>query len=79
MTASSLDDLDLVVRTMAKTIVDNEDYFAELDSIVGDGDFGYSLGMDGRWSRPTTTAGTGPTRARSSRRSASRCPARSAA
>ncbi len=43
MTASSLDDLDLVVRTMAKTIVDNADYFAQLDSIVGDGDFGYSL------------------------------------
>lgn len=43
MAASSLDDLDLVVMTMAKTIVDNADYFAQLDSIVGDGDFGYSL------------------------------------
>ncbi len=43
MTASSLDDLDLVIKTMAKTIVDNADYFAQLDSIVGDGDFGYSL------------------------------------
>jgi dihydroxyacetone kinase phosphoprotein-dependent L subunit len=43
MTDSSLDDLDLVIRTMAKTIVDNADYFAHLDSIVGDGDFGYSL------------------------------------
>jgi dihydroxyacetone kinase phosphoprotein-dependent L subunit len=40
---TSLDDLDLVVMTMAKTIVDNADYFAQLDSIVGDGDFGYSL------------------------------------
>jgi dihydroxyacetone kinase-like protein len=29
--------------TMANTIVDNADYFAQLDSIVGDGDFGYSL------------------------------------
>ena len=28
---------------MARTIVDNADYFAQLDSIVGDGDFGYSL------------------------------------
>jgi phosphoenolpyruvate---glycerone phosphotransferase subunit DhaL len=28
---------------MANTIVDNADYFAQLDSIVGDGDFGYSL------------------------------------
>jgi dihydroxyacetone kinase-like protein len=43
MAASSLDDLDLVVMTAAKTIVDNADYFAQLDSIVGDGDFGYSL------------------------------------
>jgi dihydroxyacetone kinase phosphoprotein-dependent L subunit len=38
-----MDDVDLVIRTMAKTIVDNADYFAQLDSIVGDGDFGYSL------------------------------------
>jgi dihydroxyacetone kinase-like protein len=43
MTDSSLDDLDLVIKTMAKTIVDNADYFAQLDSIVGDGDFGFSL------------------------------------
>jgi len=43
MAASSRDGLDLVVMTMAKTIVDNADYFAQLDSIVGDGDFGYSL------------------------------------
>lgn len=43
MTDSSLDDLDLVIKTMANTIVDNADYFAHLDSIVGDGDFGYSL------------------------------------
>jgi dihydroxyacetone kinase phosphoprotein-dependent L subunit len=41
--ATSRDDLDLVVMTMARTIVDNADYFAQLDSIVGDGDFGYSL------------------------------------
>jgi phosphoenolpyruvate---glycerone phosphotransferase subunit DhaL len=43
MAASSLGGLDLVVMTMANTIVDNADYFAQLDSIVGDGDFGYSL------------------------------------
>ena len=43
MTESSLDDLDLVLKTMAQTIVDNAVYFAQLDSIVGDGDFGYSL------------------------------------
>jgi dihydroxyacetone kinase phosphoprotein-dependent L subunit len=43
MTQASLDDLDLVLKTMASTIVDNAEYFAHLDSIVGDGDFGYSL------------------------------------
>jgi dihydroxyacetone kinase-like protein len=43
MAQASLDDLDLVLTTMAKTIVDNAEYFAHLDSIVGDGDFGYSL------------------------------------
>jgi dihydroxyacetone kinase-like protein len=43
MAMASLDDVDLVIKTMAKTIVDNAEYFAHLDSIVGDGDFGYSL------------------------------------
>ncbi len=43
MTQASLDDVDLVLKTMATTIVDNAEYFAHLDSIVGDGDFGYSL------------------------------------
>jgi dihydroxyacetone kinase-like protein len=64
MATSSLDDLDLVVRTMARTIVDNADYFAQLDSIVGDGDFGYSLrnGWEvvladyDSWDRPTVGA-----------------------
>lgn len=64
MATSSLDDLDLVIRTMSKTIVDNADYFAQLDSIVGDGDFGYSLrsgwevvlaDYDG-WDRPNAGA-----------------------
>ena len=41
--AQALDDVDLVLKTMAKTIVDNADYFAQLDSVVGDGDFGFSL------------------------------------
>jgi dihydroxyacetone kinase phosphoprotein-dependent L subunit len=35
--------LELVVRTMANTIVANADYFAQLDAVAGDGDFGYSL------------------------------------
>lgn len=43
MTQASFDDVDLVLKTMAKTIVDNAVYFAQLDSVVGDGDFGYSL------------------------------------
>jgi dihydroxyacetone kinase phosphoprotein-dependent L subunit len=43
MAQASFDDVDLVLKTMTKTIVDNAVYFAQLDSIVGDGDFGYSL------------------------------------
>ena len=43
MAEPALDDLDLVIKTMATTIVDNAEYFAQLDSIVGDGDFGFSL------------------------------------
>jgi dihydroxyacetone kinase phosphoprotein-dependent L subunit len=39
----ALDDVDIVLKTMATTIVDNAEYFAQLDSIVGDGDFGFSL------------------------------------
>ena len=35
--------VELVIRTIAQTAVDNERYFCELDSVVGDGDFGYSL------------------------------------
>jgi dihydroxyacetone kinase/dihydroxyacetone kinase-like protein len=35
--------VELVVRTIAQTAVDNETYFGELDAVVGDGDFGYSL------------------------------------
>lgn len=64
MTTSSRGDLDLVVMTMARTIVDNADEFAQLDSIVGDGDFGYSLrnGWEvvladyASWDAPTTGA-----------------------
>ena len=43
MAQLALDDVDLVLKTMAQTIVDNADYFAQLDSVAGDGDFGYSL------------------------------------
>ncbi len=43
MARTALDEVDLVIKTMAETIVDNADYFAQLDAVVGDGDFGYSL------------------------------------
>lgn len=35
--------VERVVRSIAQTAVDQETYFCELDSVVGDGDFGYSL------------------------------------
>jgi dihydroxyacetone kinase-like protein len=43
MERSNLEDVKFVVRTMAQTAVDNEKYFGDLDAVVGDGDFGYSL------------------------------------
>jgi dihydroxyacetone kinase/dihydroxyacetone kinase-like protein len=43
MTGSSLEATELVVRTIAETAISNEKYFAELDGVVGDGDFGISL------------------------------------
>ena len=43
MTDSSQPQVDLIVRTIAQTAVDNEKYFGDLDAVVGDGDFGYSL------------------------------------
>jgi dihydroxyacetone kinase phosphoprotein-dependent L subunit len=43
MSDTALSQGELVVRTIAQTAVDNEKYFCELDAVVGDGDFGYSL------------------------------------
>jgi dihydroxyacetone kinase-like protein len=43
MRETSLSQAELVVRVIAQTAVDNETYFCELDAVVGDGDFGYSL------------------------------------
>ncbi|MFB8351161.1 dihydroxyacetone kinase subunit DhaL [Streptomyces niveus] len=37
------DDLTFVVRSIARTAVDNEKAFGDLDAVAGDGDFGYSL------------------------------------
>lgn len=41
--SSAQEQADLIVRTIAQTAVDNEKYFGDLDSVVGDGDLGYSL------------------------------------
>lgn len=41
--AGNLADVERVVKDIAQTIVDNETYFGELDAVVGDGDFGFSL------------------------------------
>jgi dihydroxyacetone kinase/dihydroxyacetone kinase-like protein len=36
-------DAEFVVQTIAKSVLENEQYFSELDGVVGDGDFGYSI------------------------------------
>lgn len=43
MSESSMADTEFVVRSIAQTAVDNEREFGDLDAVVGDGDFGYSL------------------------------------
>ncbi len=40
---ASWDEVDLVLKTIITTCLDNEKYFGDLDAVVGDGDFGYSL------------------------------------
>lgn len=40
---TDLEYTEFVVKTIADTAIENEKYFCELDSVVGDGDFGYSL------------------------------------
>jgi dihydroxyacetone kinase-like protein len=40
---TSMPMVETVVRSMARTAADSEQYFCELDSVVGDGDFGFSL------------------------------------
>src|SRR5664279_1125956 len=39
----TLKDVEFVMLTITQTILDNETYFGDLDAVVGDGDFGYSL------------------------------------
>jgi dihydroxyacetone kinase phosphoprotein-dependent L subunit len=41
--STALDDLDLIMTTIASTIVEKADHFSELDAVAGDGDLGYSL------------------------------------
>ncbi len=41
--SGSITDVEFVMRNLAENIVANEKYFGELDAVVGDGDFGYSL------------------------------------
>jgi dihydroxyacetone kinase/dihydroxyacetone kinase-like protein len=36
-------DVESVVRIIANTVLENEANFSELDGVVGDGDFGYSI------------------------------------
>ena len=43
MTESSLTVTQRIVRTISDLALENEFYFAELDGVVGDGDFGLSL------------------------------------
>jgi phosphoenolpyruvate---glycerone phosphotransferase subunit DhaL len=43
MSKASFADVEHAVRTIATVAVDNEKYFGDLDAVVGDGDFGYSM------------------------------------
>jgi len=43
MSDAQFADVETVVHTIAATAVANEKYFGDLDAVVGDGDFGYSM------------------------------------
>jgi dihydroxyacetone kinase-like protein len=43
MSKVTLGDVERVVHTIAAVAVSNERYFGDLDAVVGDGDFGYSM------------------------------------
>jgi len=43
MSKATFGDVEHVVHTIATVAVGNEKYFGELDAVVGDGDFGYSM------------------------------------
>ena len=43
MEHTSLPDVEMAIKTLAEAVVANEVYFSQLDAVVADGDFGYSL------------------------------------
>ena len=43
MASTSIEATELFVRTIADVAIENEKYFADLDGVCGDGDFGISL------------------------------------
>jgi phosphoenolpyruvate---glycerone phosphotransferase subunit DhaL len=43
MSKATFADVEHVVHTIAAVAVENEKYFGDLDAVVGDGDFGYSM------------------------------------
>jgi dihydroxyacetone kinase phosphoprotein-dependent L subunit len=43
MPKATFGDVERVVHTIATVSVENEKYFGDLDAVVGDGDFGYSM------------------------------------
>jgi len=43
MTRATFADVESAVRVIATVAVENEKYFGDLDAVVGDGDFGYSM------------------------------------
>jgi len=43
MAGTSIEGTELFVRTIAEVARQNEKYFADLDGVCGDGDFGISL------------------------------------
>jgi phosphoenolpyruvate---glycerone phosphotransferase subunit DhaL len=61
--SDSFGQVDLVVRTIAQTAVDNETYFGDLDAVVGDGDFGYSMARGFEQVLAASTTSTGATSA----------------
>lgn len=43
MSPATQADVERVVAVVARTVVENETYFSDLDAVAGDGDFGFSM------------------------------------